>query len=115
MSREDVRVELATAIDTVSGLKGHPRRPSTIGTGDAWPVWRGAERSAAHTYVDTFAVMISLPGDEAAADQWADERGSQVEAALEGLLYVTGIRPVIIATDAGDSFGLEIAGIREMD
>jgi hypothetical protein len=115
MSRAQTRVDIATAMSAVPGITGYSRRPGTPRAGDAWPLWRGAERGqAGHTYIDTFVVMIALAGSEAAADEFLDSTGVLVEDALSTLMYVDSMAPVAIATDAGDSYGLMITGRCEL-
>jgi hypothetical protein len=113
MSRADVRVVLAEAVSVVTGVTGHPRRPAAPAVGDAWPLWRGLDRGQGF-FVDTWAVMVALPGDEANADQWVDAHDAELEAALAPHMYVTGIAPVAMASEAGESFGLMITGSREV-
>jgi hypothetical protein len=114
MSRAQMRVDIAAALSEVAGITGHARRPGTIRAGDAWPLWRGAERGAGSTYVDTFAVFIALPGNEDSADEFVDDKGGLVEDALRRWLFVDSMAPAILGSDAGDSYGLMIMGRTEL-
>lgn len=114
MTRADVRVEIAEALDAVDGLHGYVRRPATARIGDGWPLWRGATLSQGRL-LDTFAVWIALSPDEADADTMVDSQ-ELLDAmdALMPIIYVTGVEPVAIQSEAGDLLGLMITGTKEI-
>jgi len=104
------RNEIAAALSTVPGVTGYPRRPTAVKAGDAWPLWRGAERSDGFTFVQTFAVIVALPGDEAQADTNADTAAEPLAEALEPILFVESITPATVGTSEGDMNALMITG-----
>jgi hypothetical protein len=113
MSNADTRTALATALSEVDGITGYPRRPRSVRTGDAWPLWRGSERAGGTAFVETWAVVVALAGDEQAAEEFADARGAEIEDALHPVLFVDGFTPAVVGTDAGDTNALMITGRTE--
>jgi hypothetical protein len=113
MNNAQNRADLAAALTGVEGVTGYPRRPTAVKAGDAWPLWRGAERSDGFTFVQTFAVIVALPGEEAQADVNADAYGPLLADALEGLMFVESIAPATVDTSAGDMNALLITGRME--
>lgn len=110
MNVAQTRTDIAAALSTVAGVTGYPRRPTAVKAGDAWPLWRGGERSDGFTFVQSFAVLVALPGDEAAADNGADTYGPPLVDALEPVLFVESITPATVATGEGDMNALMITG-----
>jgi hypothetical protein len=75
-----VRDDLAAALSSVPGVTGSPIRPRAAKTGNGWPRWAGAERDQG-VLADSWHVLILVPDDARAQDQWiADHLQSLVEA-----------------------------------
>lgn len=113
MSNADTRTAIAAALTGVDGITGYARRPRAPKTGDAWPLWRGSQRDGGVAFVETWAVVIALAGDEQAAEEFADARGEELEDALHPVLFVDTYAPAVVGTDAGDSNALMITGRTE--
>ena len=114
MSNADTRAEIAAAVSTVTGLNGFVQRPVSPNAGDAWPLWRGGERSDGSVFVNTWAVLLVLPSSETTADEWADLYGVQLADALESVMFVDAIAPATIsAGSAGELLALMITGRSE--
>lgn len=107
------RDAIASAVSTVEGLTGYRRRPKAPKVGDAWPLWRGSERSDGWAFVQTWMVVVVLPGDEATADEWADQYGAPLFEALEPVMFVDKIEPAAIAASSTDMYALQITGRTE--
>lgn len=113
MSNADTRAALAAALSTVDGVTGYARRPNVTKPGDAWPMWRGSERADGWGYLETWAVVIVLPGAEDTADAFADEHQAALDAALRPVLHVDSFAPATLPSSAGDLFALMITGRSE--
>jgi hypothetical protein len=113
MSNAQTRISIATALSAVPGVKGYPRRPKAPRAGDAWPVWRGSERDNGTAFVETFAVVVALAGDEVTADTFADTHGEDLEEALRPWLYIESLAPAVVAVEGGDMNALMLTGRTE--
>lgn len=102
MSLQGDRAELATALSTADGVKGHRYRPRTLRAGAAWPLLEGLDRGPAYDFAATWRVVVILPGDEVKASEWFDEHHELLADALASFGYVERIEPGIVATEAGD-------------
>lgn len=108
MSLVGDRQAIATALSTVEGVKGYPKRPKTTKVGDGWPLLGALERGPGMSFAATWRVLVQLPSDELAASDWIDTRHEDLADALEPVGYVDRIEPVAIATEAGDKLGVQI-------
>jgi hypothetical protein len=113
MSNASVRTHFVAALNAVPGITGYERRPTSIRPGDAWPMWRGAERSDGVAFVETWAVIIALPGDEVTADAFADAHVEDLEAALRPVMFTDSYAPSLLPTESGDMMALMITGRTE--
>lgn len=78
------REAFATALSAVPGVNGYAWKPTTPKPGDAW-VRRGrSERAAPGAFQNVWTIVLLLPGDERAQEQWTDERLEQLIDAVEG-------------------------------
>lgn len=107
------RQAIAAALNTVRDVRGTARRPTVLRPGAAWPQWAGAERGSAFTFLRTWRVYVVLPADEAAADLWADEHIDALAAALEPVIFVSEVAPILLNTPEGDMFALMLTGRAE--
>lgn len=118
MSNATQRAALVAAADDVTvgafTVHAHTKRPSTMKAGDAWVRWRGAERSEAGlTFYNTWALIVLVSDDELVADNMADELGYALAGALEPVMSIDAITPVIVATSAGDMNAIQVQGTSE--
>jgi hypothetical protein len=111
------RAALVTAADGVTAgdftVRAHESRPAAPAPGDAWVRWRGAQRDAGFLFVNTWAVLVVVAADETTADAMADQLGYALAGALEPVMFVDAITPVVMATSAGDMQGLQLTGRSE--
>jgi hypothetical protein len=113
MSNAQTRQDIATALSTVSGITGHPARPTVLSEGDAWPQWRGG---VPHAYAveNTWAVLLVMPqADDVTADGYADEHLEALLDALRPVMSVDSVAPAEIPTEAGALYALMITGRSE--
>ncbi len=113
MDNAQVRAAISAALSEVDGLTGYERRPMSPRPGDAWPLWRGSERSGGYVFVQTFAVVVALPAGEVDADSFADSHGVEIADALESVLFVDTMAPAVVAAEGGDMLALMITGRTE--
>jgi hypothetical protein len=113
MNNAATREAIAEAVSTVEGLTGYVKRPTSSRPGDAWPIWRGAERAEAWSFTNTWSVVVALPSVASAADEWADSYGEAIVDALRGILHVTDIAPAVDPMGGNEAFALQITGIGE--
>jgi hypothetical protein len=114
VSNSETRQAIADAVSTIVGLKGYARRPNAPKPGDAWPLWRGGERADGHVMLNTWAVVLLLPGDEERADSWVDQHGDDLFDALEThAMSVDRIVPATTPLAGTDAFALMITGRSE--
>lgn len=100
MSLQGKRAEIAAVLDTVTDVKGYPKRPKATKSGDGWPQWSGSERDEqSGQFAETWRVLIELPADEAAADAWVDEHRDELWDALSPAGWITAFEPVDIGQD----------------
>jgi hypothetical protein len=103
------RAAIATALNTVSGVKGYAKRPIAIKAGDAWPLLARLDRGEGEAWEAQWRVIVLLPGSERDAVDAVDLLLPGVVAALDPVAFVDAAEPVVIATDAGDLPGLQIS------
>jgi len=109
MSSIDVlRQELADALSTAAGIKGMTKRPTTPRTGDAWPIWDGAERGDGGAFMMSWRVRVFLPQDEVAASTWIDANLDALYDAITPVAYVESFRPVAVPASSGEQLALDI-------
>ncbi len=113
MSRAATREAIADALDDVAGIHGYPSRPASFGEGDGWPQWAGSERFAGSAFYQSWNVLIVLPSVDVDADAYADSHGDLITDALGAVMFVTALRPAVIATEGGDVYALLVEGRTE--
>lgn len=113
MTNAEMRTAIAAAVSTIDGLTGYTKRPDSINVGDVWPRWRGTARGDDRMFVNTWVVVVALPGDEDTADDWVDLYGPALFTALQPLLYITAFDPAVLPMTGTDSLALQITGTTE--
>jgi hypothetical protein len=113
MSLNGTRAAIKAALDTVTGVTGYLKRPSTPKPGDAWPLWRGAARGDVRLFEHAWAVAVLLPQDELAANDWVDDHIDALVDALRPVLYVEGYDPANFGPEGSPAYGLLITGTIE--
>lgn len=93
------RLDIATALSTVSGLTGSEFRPSVLSQGVGWAQKTSHERAEGF-FVTNWLVYVVVPQEERAAAKWYDANIATVRAALQSVVYVDKDEPVVIP--AGD-------------
>jgi hypothetical protein len=109
MSITGKRDDFATALGMVTDVRGFAYRPSAAKAGDAWPIYRGAERDEdTGMFAHAWAVAVMLPQDERTASTWIDEHADALVDTLaqQGVAYVDQYTPANLGTDASYIFGL---------
>jgi hypothetical protein len=113
MSNAQTRQDIATALSRVTGINGHPARPTVLNEGDAWPQWRGGTPHA-YAIENTWAVLIVLPqADDVTADSFADAHGEALIEALRPVMFVDSLVPAEIPSEAGPMYALLLTGRSE--
>lgn len=109
MSLAGKRQEFADALSTVDDVTGYPYRPGEPRPGDAWPRWGGntiAEDNIQFT--NGWQVIVYLPQDERAADEWIDEHDQALYDAIQPVAHIEGFAPANLSP-AGTVYGLLIS------
>jgi len=96
------RAALAAVLDAVDGVQGRTQRPGTPRVGDGWATWRGGERAGGDNFLQSWQVIIVLPGDLSgdAGLAWLDQHLGDVFEALEHSEaggYVESVAPISLA------------------
>jgi hypothetical protein len=114
MTRAEFRLSVADALNAVDGISGFASRPAVMLEGNAWPQWRGSAYGGGRHYIDTWNVLVVMPGqDDVTADGYADEHAEAITAALRPLLFIDSIAPAEITTEAGTMLALLFTGRSE--
>jgi hypothetical protein len=115
MSNANTRNAIAAAMGSVPGIKGYAHRPNGPRAGDAWPQWGGGQRDDQSVgFLETWRVMVVTDqGAAYDADQFLDEKGDAVLAALATILFVDSYAPAKLETETGDMYALMITGRTE--
>lgn len=109
MSIVGKRQDFATALTLVDDVHGFAYRPASPKAGDAWPIYRGAERDGdTGMFAHTWAVGVVLPKDERAASAWIDAHVETLVDTLaqEGVAYVDQYDPANFGSDTSYIYGL---------
>jgi hypothetical protein len=94
------RADIAAALSSAPGVTGHPYRPSTPATGDAWPLLGPGTRDAGTAFRVAWVVRVFMPQDERAAEEWWDTHWPHLFEALEhNVGNVQGFVPTLLAKD----------------
>ena len=103
----EIRTSIAAALSTVLGVTGYPKAPTIFRTGDGWPLWGGSERwDGGGPFVTTWRVVIVLPADEAAADEWIADHLDNLVDALTPVVHIDRIDPALAQVAGNDAFRL---------
>ena len=110
MSFTDTRVELATALSTVTGLTGYEFKPAILHAGDAWALLGTADRGPGKAWSATWRVQVCGGGDERAAMQLHDDVLPELVDKLDPIAYVDQVTPIAFPTEGGPIlYGLELS------
>jgi hypothetical protein len=107
------RAQIATALSTVSGVKGYAKRPTAVKAGDAWPILAAVTRGPGDSWGQTWRVLVLLPGSERDAVDAVDLLLPSLLGAVDGVVWVESAEPVVVATDAGDLPALQLSATSE--
>lgn len=91
-----LKTAAAAALSTVAGVTGKVKPQAAPKSGDAWLQWAGAERTDegggyAQSFTHTYRVIVVLPADGLAAEEFIDARMAGIVAALADILAVGAI------------------------
>jgi hypothetical protein len=104
---DQTRSALAAALSDVADVKGYVKRPVSPRPGDAWPVWRGGDRDqASGQFAWEWAIALVLPQDEQAAYDTEEQWIPVIVSAVGRIVYVDGVSPANLNTDASPVYGL---------
>jgi hypothetical protein len=84
MSIATDRADLAELLSTVDGVTGHPYKPSAPTSGDAWPRRVEGVREMGLVWRPTWEILVWLPADFRAADDWVDLHVADLIETLSG-------------------------------
>lgn len=85
-----VRDDFAAALSSVAGVRGSIIRPRVPKTGCGWPRWAGAERNDG-VLEDSWHVLILVPDEPRAQDQWIAEHLQPLVEAITPVAYIDAI------------------------
>lgn len=90
-----VREEIAAVVNTVDGLEIYPYFEAVSKDGQGYVEFLRAEYPNQLGGEDYWGVLVAVPADLAAAQQWVDTYRGPIVAALvkSRVLVVTGVRP----------------------
>lgn len=116
MSRED-RQAIAAAVGSVPGVHCTPNYRQSLKPGDACVRLQVRTRAAnGFGFVNTWQVWLALPQDVAAAEDWLDLHGPQIEEALNAE-FIGGVRTVtpaeLVLGNGNTTNGVIYEGARE--
>lgn len=110
MSLIGKREAFRDALDALAGVKGYAYRPGAPRAGDAWPQWSGGTIDEPSGQIaNGWAVLVMLPQQERAADEWVDEHAQTIADAIEraDVARVEGFAPANLSPN-GQVYGLLI-------
>lgn len=108
MSLTGDRAAIATALSTVTGVKGYEYRPTTPRPGDAWPTLPTLDLLDGLVWSAEWKVIVFLPQEERAASVWIDAHFLAIVAALRVPGFADKAEPGLMTTTGGDQYVLEI-------
>lgn len=111
MSLVGKRDAFRVALDALDGVKGYAYRPGSPRKGDAWPHWAGGAVDEQSGQISNgWHVLVMLPQDERAADEWIDANAQAVADAIERaqVAFVEGFAPANLSQTNGTVYGLLI-------
>lgn len=115
MAFQDTRLLLATALDSVTGVKGHQWRPATVVSGSAWPRLVTITRGPGDAFLITWEVTVALGGEERTAANFTDDLWPELVDELEanGILSITNAEPVLLQLHGTTMHALQVTGITD--
>lgn len=102
------RQSIADALSTVDGITGYPAKPKATKVGDAWPLVNQLTRGPGNAFETEWRIAVTIGTDLGTATDKFDELIPVVTQALQQVAFVDLARPLIIPTEAGDLYGVEI-------
>ncbi|MET9313825.1 hypothetical protein ABZX12_18590 [Kribbella sp. NPDC003505] len=110
------REEIAAAASTVEGVECSPTYQVQTTPGQAYVQWMRTEYPNRLGGEDYWAVIVTLPSDAAAAQEWIEAHKAALVAALKTELIVTQALPQISPeTDNPSKKILAVEGHRESE
>lgn len=111
-----VREELAAAASTVAGVECSPYYEVQTTPGQAYVQWMRTDYPNRLGGEDYWAVLVTLPTDAAAAQQWIEQHKAALVDALGEALVVTQALPQLVTeTDNPSKKVLAVEGHRESE
>lgn len=86
-----MRAYAAALLDAVDGVRGFARKPVAAKVGDAWLKFTGMEHIAQGGWQAGWQVVILLPADELAADDWLVSHLEDIQDALAPALWIINV------------------------
>lgn len=83
------RAEFVAALNTVTDVQGYQYQPDTPRPGDAWPLWRGADRDEGQ-FVSGWSVAVFVPAVPREAERWIESHISDLYEAIQPVAYIDG-------------------------
>jgi hypothetical protein len=102
------RQSIAEALSAVEGVRGHAKRPTTLQTGDAWPLIDDLTRGPGAVFQTRWRICVLLGGDESSAADRLETLVPEITQALHAVAYVDSARPIALPTEAGEIPACEI-------
>lgn len=110
------RDEIAAAASTVAGVECSPFYEFQTTPGQAFVQWVRTEYPNRLGGEDYWAVIVTLPADPVAAQEWVEQHKGALVAALQGEMVVTQALPQLVTeTDNPSKKVLAVEGHRESE
>lgn len=110
------REDIAAAASTVEGVQCSPYYVNQTTPGQAHVQWMRTEYPNRLGGEDYWAVLVTLPSDAAAAQQWIEEhKAALVEALGEELIVTQALPQIVPETDNPSKKVLAVEGHREAE
>lgn len=89
-------------------IHGYPKRPGAPAVGDSWPLVDELIRGPGQAFQTRWRIAVVLGGDVETATDMFDAFVPAACDALVEVVYVDSARPLLIPTEAGSLFGVEL-------
>ena len=114
MSPDEIRTELAQAVNGTAGIKCSTHYRQSLKAGDAFVRFASRGRDGSTLgYADTWQVWVALSQDVTTAERWLDEHLDEVCEALTPVLNLNTTTPAELALGGNTVSGVIFEGIRE--
>lgn len=116
MSPTEVREAIATAASTAPGVTVTPYYRQITKAGEGMVRYDHTDYPNKFGGLVTWQVVVMLPQDQRAAEQWLDQNGTALRVAVEPQLSIRSLTAIQLNTpDAGSWPAVVIEGTREED